>query len=71
MVSVDGFMDFRAWIISLGRTNYEAFLNFKQEEELLDYNLELNFAYRADLPFLADDLLEKLNFKKRPSSSNL
>ncbi len=52
-ISNDGFIDFRAWIVSLGKEGYEQFLNFQSEEELLKFDLDADRAYRDEIPFFA------------------
>jgi hypothetical protein len=60
-ISTDGFLDFRAWILSLGRLAYEPFRDFSREEEIIDFNLNPDIAYRAELIFLTSALCEELN----------
>jgi len=55
-ISTDGFMDFRSWIIGMGREIYYQFLNFASEKEILHFDLNPNSAYRDDLCFLAEDI---------------
>ena len=59
-ISTDGFLDFRAWIVSLGKVNYDTFLNFKSEAELLQFDLDVESAYREDLVHLASTIAEEL-----------
>ncbi len=58
-ISTDGFIDFRAWIISLGKEHYETFLNFKSEKELYKFDMDVNTAYREDLVYLAGTFAEE------------
>lgn len=67
-ISVEGFVDFRAWIVSLGKENYEIFLNFQSENELFKFDMDVNVANREDLVYLAitvaeDELGEKMDLK--------
>ena len=59
-ISVDGFVDFRAWIVSGGRSHYETFLNFTSEKDLLPYSMDANNAFREDLVYLALTVSERL-----------
>lgn len=67
-ISNDGFIDFRAWIVSLGKANYERFLNFESETEILEYNLDPNFAYREDLVYLVNEVFDESFEKESPCS---
>lgn len=55
-ISVDGFIDFRAWILSLGKQAYETFLHFESEEELLGFNMSEEYANREDLVYIAEQV---------------
>ena len=58
-ISVDGFIDFRAWIVGLGKKSYETFLNFESEEELFQFDLDVNRAFREDLVFLTSKIADE------------
>ena len=60
-ISTDGFLDFRAWIVGMGKAHYYTFLNFDTEDEISQYDLNPNSAYREDLVFLAEGIYRELN----------
>lgn len=55
-ISTDGFVDFRAWIVSLGKEDYEIFLNFQCETDLFNFDMDANRAEREDLIFLTGEI---------------
>lgn len=57
-ISTDGFIDFRAWIVSLGKEDYETFLNFQSENELFKFDMDVFYANREDLVYLATSFAE-------------
>ena len=56
-LSTDGFIDFRAWIICLGKKAYEGILYNKLDYKLIPNILNYNIAYEPKLPFLAENML--------------
>lgn len=62
-ISTDGFADFRAWIVGLGKKDFEIFLNFRSETALLDFNLDVNHTNREDLLYLAESLIEEIDME--------
>ncbi len=60
-ISNDGFLDFRFWIVSLGKYHFDIFLDFKEEEEVLPFNLHPENAYSPSLGFIVDEIYEELN----------
>lgn len=58
-ISTDGFVDFRAWIVSLGKEHYETFLNFQSENVLSKFDMDANGANREDLVYLAVSFAEE------------
>ncbi|WP_196887299.1 DUF4240 domain-containing protein [Aureivirga sp. CE67] len=57
-ISEDGFADFRAWIVSLGKEHFEKFKNFEKEEDLFEYDLDANGAFREDLIYIISRISE-------------
>ena len=62
-ISTDGFLDFRAWIVSLGERHYNIFRNFESESELFDYDLNPNYATRELLVFLGQQIARNLEIE--------
>lgn len=58
-LSTDGFIDFRAWIITLGKEKYEGILHDSLNYTLIPDILDPDFAYEPALPFLAENILEE------------
>ena len=67
-ISNDGFRDFRAWIIGLGREAFEKFKAYGKEEDFLGYDLNPNHAYRDDLEYIITDLYDFFKKRKRNQS---
>lgn len=61
-ISNDGFIDFRVWIVAQGKTTFEKFLNFTDESEILEYDLNDETAYRADLFNLTSEVYSNVFF---------
>ncbi len=59
-ISNDGFIDFRAWIVSLGQKHYDLFLHFQTEREVLCYDLDPNITWREDLVYIALSVCQDL-----------
>jgi hypothetical protein len=57
----DGFLEFRLWVVCLGRHGYETFLNFKNEEQLLKYNLDCENTYVSGFDYFVDEIYEEMN----------
>jgi hypothetical protein len=57
-VSNDGFRDFRNYIVGRGRKEFELIKDFKTEDEIFHIDFHVNIAYRSDLEFLVDELIE-------------
>ncbi|MEL6720336.1 MAG: DUF4240 domain-containing protein [Bacteroidota bacterium] len=60
-ISTDGFVDFRTWIVFLGQENYNIFLHFQKEEELLPYNLDSDWAYTSGLEYVTQEIYKSKN----------
>ena len=58
-ISTDGFIDFRAAIVSLGKDGFESFLRLKEQEEILEYELKELLMGREDLVYLSDELIQE------------
>jgi len=59
-ISTDGFIDFRAWIVSLGRKYYYAFLNFDSEENIPQVDMDANRAENEELVYLPLKIIREL-----------
>ena len=68
-ISTDGFLDFRAWIISCGKTTFIDFLTFKHESKILKYQLSSQ-CYNPDLPFLVENIIDSKFEEKDKTNIN-
>lgn len=64
-ISNDGFLDFRAWIISLGQKNFMKFILFEHEDEILEFDFNPNYAYREDLVYFGKVIYTRLYGRNR------
>lgn len=60
-ISNDGFLDFRAWIISLGQKKFMKFILFEHENEILEFDFNPNYAFREDLVYFGKDTYSRLH----------
>ena len=59
-LSTDGFIDFRAWIISLGQLNFKKFFNFQSEDEILEFDFNPNLCLLYTSPSPRDATLSRM-----------
>lgn len=67
-ISVDGFRDFRSWIVGQGKDEFEKFKAYSNEEDFLKYDLSPDNAYREDLEYIMTDIYGV--FKKLAQGQN-